>query len=361
MMLPALIITLVTTSHCSALRAISLASNNIAYRQSATQSHSLLGRGAELAVDGDTDTCSTTPRTPEPRWWQVKLRSAELIQRVSVTMQSDSKQHFSIYVIELLDGSNALYKPCSQFEGYFKEPRVMFECNEGKGHVGNFIYIRDERASHEHFSVCEVEVIPFTVSSPDFVECDDPVSPLHGYTVLANYNGVNRVGSVATYKCNSGYLLHAETDHDVCAEDGTWQSSSSGDRSCEHITCQHPPEVDNSHIELLNETLTVGSVILYTCQHSYYSDVATCLRDGSWSRINLTCPQESRRSEEWLISPQIIAIISSGSVIVIIFVIIISIVFTRKRRISTVRNKKMGRLRHHFDPNTRVNKVLLYQ
>ena len=47
----------------------------------------------------------------------------------------------------------------------------MFECNEGKGHVGNFVYIRDERAAHEHFSLCEVEVIPFTATDAKFVEC----------------------------------------------------------------------------------------------------------------------------------------------------------------------------------------------
>ena len=84
-----------------------------------------------LAVDGDQDTCSVTPRTPELRWWQVKLSSPELIQAVSVTIKSYNKQHFSIFVIEiLLDGSNALYKQCSEFEGVLREPRVMFDCNE---------------------------------------------------------------------------------------------------------------------------------------------------------------------------------------------------------------------------------------
>ena len=80
-----------------------------------------------------------------------------LIKKVTVTIKSTNKQHFSIFVIELLDKDNALYKPCSEFEGYFKDAKVMFECNEGKGHFGDFVYIRDERPEHEHFGLCEVK------------------------------------------------------------------------------------------------------------------------------------------------------------------------------------------------------------
>ena len=35
---------------------------------------------------------------------------------VSVSINSDSFQHFTIFVIELLQGDKALYKPCSKFE-----------------------------------------------------------------------------------------------------------------------------------------------------------------------------------------------------------------------------------------------------
>ena len=101
----------------------------------------------------------------------MELSGPELIQSVSVTIKSDVKQHFSIFVIEILDGSSALYKPCSEFEGILREPRVMFDCNEGKGHFGDFVYIRDDRKNHEHFGLCEVEVIPFTATDLDIVEC----------------------------------------------------------------------------------------------------------------------------------------------------------------------------------------------
>ena len=178
------------------------------------------------------------------------------------------------------------------------------------------------------------------------------MSPLHGYTVLANYNGVNRAGSVATYKCNPGYELYGDSDSDVCAEDGTWQGSTSGPRGCERVTCHQPPDVPNSHMELLNDTLTWGAVILFTCQHNPHSDVSHCLEDGSWSSTDLVCLSEP--SSPWLISPNIIAVICSVSVIVIIFVIFISIIFTRRKNFVSDKNKKLMRLRHNFDSNTRV-------
>ena len=191
-----------TISLSTSLETVSL--DNIAYRQEASQSVTLGQQDAGLAVDGDISSCSLTPRTSEERWWQVKLFSPELIQAVSVTIQSKSLQHFTIFVIELLEGNNALYKPCSEWQGQFTEPRVVFNCNDGKGHYGDFVYIRDERAEHEHLMLCEVEVRPYTRPRLG-TECPDPVSPLHGFTVLANYQGVNRPGSVARYHCSPVY------------------------------------------------------------------------------------------------------------------------------------------------------------
>ena len=230
-------------------------------------------------MDGDPDTCSVTPRTPELRWWQVKLAAAELVQRVAVTIEADTRQHFSIFVIELLGGNNALYKPCSEFDGFLHAPRVMFECNEGKGHFGDFVYIRDERAEHEHFGLCEVEVVPFTAPGLDFAQCADPVSPRGGYTVLANFRGVNRAGSVATTVCDPGRVLRGPADS-VCGDDGTWRGvrgEAGAAATCELVTCLPPPDLEHVHMELLNDTLAPGAAIRYTCQHSPHHGVSRCL------------------------------------------------------------------------------------
>ena len=83
------------------------------------------------------------------------------IEAIAISMSSDSFQHFTIFVIELLEGNKALYKPCSKFEGFFTEPRAVFLCNEGNGHVGEFVYIKDDREEQEYLSLCEVQVFPF--------------------------------------------------------------------------------------------------------------------------------------------------------------------------------------------------------
>ena len=70
---------------------------------------------------------------------QVQLRAPVNIEAIAVSMNSDTVQHFTIFVIELLQGTKALYKPCSKFEGFFTEPRAVFLCNGGIGHLGEFV------------------------------------------------------------------------------------------------------------------------------------------------------------------------------------------------------------------------------
>ena len=60
-------------------------------------------------------------------------------------MSPGAYQKFAIFVVEILDGNTAEYKPCAQFEGRFHEQQVRFECNSGDGQTGQFVYIRDDR------------------------------------------------------------------------------------------------------------------------------------------------------------------------------------------------------------------------
>ena len=57
--------------------------------------------------------------------------------------------------IWILPTTNILY-----LQGYFSEPRAMFLCNEGDGHTGQFVYIKDEREEQEYLGLCEVQVFP---------------------------------------------------------------------------------------------------------------------------------------------------------------------------------------------------------
>ena len=67
-----------------------------------------------------------------------------------------------ISISELLEGNKAMYKPCSKFEGKFETKKAVFLCNDGLGHPGQFVYIRDDREEQEYFGLCEVEVFEFT-------------------------------------------------------------------------------------------------------------------------------------------------------------------------------------------------------
>ena len=105
-------------------------------------------------------------------------------------MSPGSYQHFTIFVVELLEGNKAMYKPCAKFEGRFQvqkspsipyvvnfpfgacyvhvmnptpsfqlqDQKALFDCNENEGHSGQFVYLRDDREDKEYFGLCEVEV-----------------------------------------------------------------------------------------------------------------------------------------------------------------------------------------------------------
>ena len=75
-----------------------------------------------------------------------------------ITLSPDLVQHLTVFVIQLMEGNTALYKPCSALHGKALESAVLFICNGGKGHRGEFVYVRDEREGEEHFSLCEVMV-----------------------------------------------------------------------------------------------------------------------------------------------------------------------------------------------------------
>merc|ERR1719245_134103 len=54
-----------------------------------------------------------------------------MVESVTVTIRPGSSQHFTIFVIQLMEGNKALYKPCSVFEGDVLDSTVMFVFNGG--------------------------------------------------------------------------------------------------------------------------------------------------------------------------------------------------------------------------------------
>ena len=51
---------------------------------------------------------------------QVHLSGSPRVGSVAITMSPGSYQHFTIFVVQLLEGNKAMYKPCAEFKGRFQ-------------------------------------------------------------------------------------------------------------------------------------------------------------------------------------------------------------------------------------------------
>ena len=83
------------------------------------------------------------------------------IHSIALDLPINTWQHFSIFVIQLLEGNQAMYKPCTSFNNITLDSYIMFECNSEseEGLLGEFIYIRDERVDVEEvLKICEVQI-----------------------------------------------------------------------------------------------------------------------------------------------------------------------------------------------------------
>lgn len=308
---------------------------NLALAKSSLQSSTLWSYDPGLAVDGDPDSCSFTPRSSEQRWWQVHLGDAVTIQAVAVTISPGAYQQFTIFVIELLEGNKAMYKPCSKFEGKFENKKAVFLCNDGDGHPGQFVYIRDDREEQEYFGLCEVEVFEYknvtmcgdpeqpvssvvnrqSVSLVEYscvkgfrligeplrhcqtesgtwgglaprcieVQCDHPKSVKDGFIEVSNFRGKYVFGSLATYHCNPGYILWGNASR-LCGHEGTWSGMTP---QCKPITCGQPPEVSNARSSLINGSTLWQSFASYECKPGFRMQFNHIIQSGSTNKTQV--------------------------------------------------------------------------
>ena len=63
----------------------------------------------------DLNTCTFSPVSTDQRWWQVQIPHTT-IESVAVSITPSSSQRFTIFIIELVEGRKALYKPCASFK-----------------------------------------------------------------------------------------------------------------------------------------------------------------------------------------------------------------------------------------------------
>ena len=153
--------------------------------------------------------------------------------KIALYLPSKTQQHFSIFVIQLLEGNQAMYKPCSSFNDLTLDSSVIFECNgeDNEGLLGEFIYIRDERKDkNKEFKLCEVQIfseegITFaflvkTILISILVESQEGCGELDSIGM----GSVRKFEGVAKYQCEEGYRIEAGNDTRFC-EDGTWNGT----------------------------------------------------------------------------------------------------------------------------------------
>lgn len=108
---------------------------------------------------------------------------------------------------------------------------------------------------------------------------------------VANFRGVYGHGTVVTYTCSPGYRLEGEASH-TCDHTGAW---SDDPPLCKAVTCGPPPVFSNARHILLNSSTSWNGIAVYTCTDGYrlHTDtkdtVTTCLEEGEWRAVNVTC------------------------------------------------------------------------
>lgn len=191
---------------------------NVAVGKSSLQSSTLWNYHPDLAVDANPDTCSFTPRSGEQRWWQVHLGGDGInVQSVAITLSPGSYQKFTIFIIQLLEGNKAMYKPCSKFDGKFETKKAVFLCNDGLGHPGQFVYIRDDRKSKSTLAYVKLRSSNIATRqcagtqnshfTAQFKDCLTRVLSMPASKVTRWKRAIR--GETASTVCGRAHLLHA--------------------------------------------------------------------------------------------------------------------------------------------------------
>ncbi|XP_059093549.1 uncharacterized protein LOC131888655 isoform X2 [Tigriopus californicus] len=264
---------------------------NLAFEQTALQSSTSWSYRADLAVDGDKDTCSLTPRASEQRWWQVILPEDTQIQSVAVSVMAESEQEFTIFVIDLDDKNRTNFIKCDSFQGRMTR-REMFQC-PGNGLRGHKVYIRDDRKELNHLELCEVEIFGF-YHSQEQIPCV-PISIKNGQASYSKDEVTQQ--DMIDFVCDEGFVLWGSSQG-KCLRNGIWEFNMKP--SCNPMTCGEPPNLPNTHVVLQRENRNktvaaeLGDEAIYSCSgqlqmvkngtyNAYIIEIkAVCSMDGTW-------------------------------------------------------------------------------
>ena len=233
-------------------------------------------------INSCSDPASCAVTEGEARWWQVQISRSQ-VQSVGLVLPLNTSLQLSIFVIELLQGNKASYKPCSSFSDLTTSPYVVFTCNQDRGLLGDFLYIRDERREEEPLSLCEVEI--FSVEDEDDLQCGTPDSPAGGW--VASLEGV------AKYDCEPGLEVRSGDTTRYCRQ-GQWSGTAP---VCSQLECETLVSPEAGFIKITNFTgsFTPGTTATYFCSPGFslsggeMSVRRTCSTEGQWTGDPPSC------------------------------------------------------------------------
>ncbi|KAH3700409.1 hypothetical protein DPMN_075385 [Dreissena polymorpha] len=128
---------------------------------------------------------------------------------------------------------------------------------------------------HETLSCIEPGIWNFGVPTCAITNCGGLVDPPNGRVSATE----TTFGQVASYTCNSGYLLNGMQNR-VCMTDGQWSGT---EPVCRPRECGMPPSPRNGYANYTG--VTFMSSVLYQCNKGYRlagSQSASCQATGSW-------------------------------------------------------------------------------
>ncbi|XP_022242829.1 uncharacterized protein LOC106460405, partial [Limulus polyphemus] len=242
----------------------------------------------ENAINPDKQSC-TRIKKANPRWWRIDLKKVYHVLSVAITIpMSDIQlyQQFTISVINLKN-NRPIYNKCSSFKGMFLLQQTVFVCNDGQGIAGQYIHINDDRPQFKYFGLCQVEV--FIRKEITCQLLNDIQNGIVLTTKLRQQRPVQ--GSIASYSCKRGYVLHGNATR-VCQDEGGWSGE---DPECHQVTCRLLDDIQNGKVwitKLRKQRPVQGSIASYSCKRGYVlhgNATRVCQDDGGWSGEDSKC------------------------------------------------------------------------
>ncbi|XP_064483497.1 P-selectin-like isoform X2 [Ornithodoros turicata] len=94
------------------------------------------------------------------------------------------------------------------------------------------------------------------------------------------------VGSTILFMCNDGYTKYSAR----CLPGGIWNESPP---TCPEVDCERPKDPAHGKVIYIQNKTSVGSTILFKCNHGLLAYNASCQPGGTWDRSPPTCPELS--------------------------------------------------------------------